>query len=242
EQHSSYDQALRDFLSVVECFQESEMLPNLLGIILAVGNYLNGGTNRGQADAFDLETFGKLEGIKDAAGKGIRHFIFDLFLNQMAEQASQFMEEITPCMININRRIAKDSDGVEKLDKSARIVFEDFDLCVNALHGDFVAKHETMQMILSYFEDPADPFKMQMPAIYAEAKEKLDALVTLKDTAKEKYAQLLKWFKIQTMKSSDFCVLWDNLMVPANLILNADVKMKKDFMIPTFCQNKAFTA
>ncbi|CAE7267803.1 forG, partial [Symbiodinium sp. KB8] len=118
-----------------------------------------------------------------------------------------------------------DSDGVEKLDKSARIVFEDFDLCVNALHGDFVAKHETMQMILSYFEDPADPFKMQMPAIYAEAKEKLDALVTLKDTAK---AQLLKWFKIQTMKSSDFCVLWDNLMVPANLILNADVKMKKE--------------
>ena len=41
-------------------------------------------------------------------------------------------------------------------------------------------------------------------------------------------AQLLKWFKIQTMKSSDFCVLWDNLMVPANLILNADVKMKKE--------------
>ena len=41
----------------------------------------------------------------------VRHFIFDLFLNQMTEQAkqaSQFMEEITPCMININRRIAKD--------------------------------------------------------------------------------------------------------------------------------------
>ena len=38
----------------------------------------------------------------------VRHFIFDLFLNQMTDQASQFMEEITPCMININRRIAKD--------------------------------------------------------------------------------------------------------------------------------------
>ena len=40
-------------------------------------------------------------------------------------------------------------------------------------------------MILSYFEDPADPFKMQMPKIYSEAKEKLDELVSLKDTAKE---------------------------------------------------------
>ena len=49
-----------------------ENLRNVLGIVLAVGNYLNGGTNRGQADAFDLETFGKLEGIKDAAGKDVR--------------------------------------------------------------------------------------------------------------------------------------------------------------------------
>lgn len=41
------------------------------------------------------------------------------------------------------------------------------------------------RMILSYFEDPADPFKMQMPKIYSEAKEKLDELLSLKDTAKE---------------------------------------------------------
>ena len=41
------------------------------------------------------------------------------------------------------------------------------------------------RMILSYFEDPADPFKLQMPKIYSEAKEKLDELLTLKDTAKE---------------------------------------------------------
>lgn len=41
------------------------------------------------------------------------------------------------------------------------------------------------RMILSYFEDPADPFKMQMPKIYGDAKEKMDELVSLKDTAKE---------------------------------------------------------
>lgn len=36
-----------------------------------------------------------------------------------------------------NRRISKDSDGVEKLDKSAKIAFEDFDLCVTALYLGF---------------------------------------------------------------------------------------------------------
>lgn len=40
-------------------------------------------------------------------------------------------------------------------------------------------------MILSYFEDPADPFKLQMPKIYEEAKTNLDELLTLKGTAKE---------------------------------------------------------
>ena len=72
EQQQTYETALRDFLQVVECFQESEKLPDLLGLILAVGNYLNGGTNRGQADGFDLESLAKLEGIKDATGKDIR--------------------------------------------------------------------------------------------------------------------------------------------------------------------------
>ncbi|CAK9112213.1 unnamed protein product [Durusdinium trenchii] len=239
EQHATYHTALSDFLQVVECFQESEMLPTLLGIILAVGNYLNGGTNRGQADGFDIESLAKLEGIKDATGKDIRHFIFDLFLNRMTEQSTQFVEELMPCMVNMNRRISKDSDGVEKLDKSAKIAFEDFDLCVTALHSEFVQKHEMMQMILSYFEDPADPFKLQMPKIYLEAKDKLDELNTLKDTAK---AQVLKWFKVQAMKSNEFCLLWDNLLIPANMIINADMKMKKEFMLPTFCQNKPFSA
>ena len=33
EQHASYHTALTDFLQVVECFQESEMLPCLLGVL-----------------------------------------------------------------------------------------------------------------------------------------------------------------------------------------------------------------
>lgn len=65
------------------------------------------GTNRGQADGFDLETLGKLEGIKDAAGKDIRQLIFDVFLNRMPEQSIQFIEELTPCMVNM--RLGDDS-------------------------------------------------------------------------------------------------------------------------------------
>jgi len=80
-----YQRALDDFLDVVESFQQSSELPKLLGLILAVGNYLNGGTNRGQADGFDIETLGKLEGVKDAAGKDIRQFIFEIYFKEQEE-------------------------------------------------------------------------------------------------------------------------------------------------------------
>lgn len=65
-------------------------------------------------------------------------------------------------------------------------------------------------MILSYFEDPADPFKLQMPKIYSEAKEKLDELLTLKDTAKETnvFFSVVRFCrcKIYLKKMSGMCV------------------------------------
>eukprot|EP00971_Amphidinium_carterae_P049270 971054-Amphidinium_carterae.1 len=95
------------------------MLPSLLGIVLAVGNYLNGGTSRGQADGFDLETLTKLDAIKDPLGKDIRHYIFDVYFNNFAEKAGQLIDELTACLANVSRRLNKDSDGTEKLNKSA---------------------------------------------------------------------------------------------------------------------------
>ena len=47
---------------MAQCFRYSEVLPEFLGLLLAVGNYLNGGTQRGQADGFDLSELDKLQG------------------------------------------------------------------------------------------------------------------------------------------------------------------------------------
>merc|ERR1712061_96283 len=107
--------------------------------------------------------------------------------------------------------------------------------CVGALQSEFTERHETMQMILQYFEDPADQFKLRMPGEFEKAKEAIDDLVNVKDQGKEKYSQLLAWFKIQGMKSSEFCMLWDNFLMPGDLIVNKDAKMKKDVLIPSFC-------
>ena len=39
----------------------SESLKDLLELILAFGNYMNGGTQRGQADGFDIKLLNKLK-------------------------------------------------------------------------------------------------------------------------------------------------------------------------------------
>lgn len=239
ERQEIYGASLASFESIVQSFVDSECLPSLLGLILATGNYLNGDTIRGQADGFDLEALGKLEGIKDPAGKDIRHFIFDVFFNALQDKASILIDELCPCFLNVTRRLAKDSDGTEKLSKQARVGVEDFEQVVNALHAEFQERHETMQMILQYFEDPADAFRLRMPEEFARAKARIDDLVAQKERAKDKYAKLLSWFQIKAMKSSEFCLLWDNLLVPSDLIVNKPEKVKKDVLIPSFCQNKA---
>lgn len=47
----------------------------ILGQILAIGNVLNGGTAKGQADGFDLPVFTKLTSLKDAQGKTLIEYI-----------------------------------------------------------------------------------------------------------------------------------------------------------------------
>merc|ERR1712137_15786 len=139
---------------------------------------------------------------------------------------------------SMNRRINKDKEGTEKLNKAPRIVLEDHDACVNALAAEFEQNHQTMQMILSYFEDPADAFKLQMPGHFAVAKEKVGTLLKLREDSKMKYEKLLGYFKMGKTKSSDFFMMWDNFLVPSELILNRPEKMKKEMLTPAFCQNK----
>lgn len=98
--------------------------------------------------------------------------------------------------------------------------------------------NETMTMILQYFEDPADQFKLRMPGEFEKAKSNISGLNALKDKVKSNYGDLLSWFKVNAMKSADFCVLWDNFLIPPDLIINKDVAMKQNYLVPTFCQGK----
>eukprot|EP00927_Polykrikos_kofoidii_P036749 TRINITY_DN31019_c0_g1_i1.p1 TRINITY_DN31019_c0_g1~~TRINITY_DN31019_c0_g1_i1.p1 ORF type:complete len:1445 (-),score=265.07 TRINITY_DN31019_c0_g1_i1:120-4454(-) len=231
DRKDAYKDALAEFLEIVTCFRRSEVLPIFLGIVLAVGNHLNGGTSRGRADGFDILTLGKLEEIKDSDGKDIRYFILNVFFNLLQESAERFFRELAPVFANVGRLLGKSSDGGDRVGKSARIALEDFDVCAKALINEMTEKQEMMQRILQYVDDPADQFKVRMPEEFARAQQDIGELRRLNDQAKEEYRKLLSWFHIEGMESCDFFLLWDNLFLPGDLIA------RNGALAPDFCRS-----
>ena len=69
EFNEKYDRAsdsLKIYIDGCKELKESHTLKQIIGLILQCGNYMNGGTNKGRADGFDIKTFERLEYIQDA--------------------------------------------------------------------------------------------------------------------------------------------------------------------------------
>ncbi|XP_053401162.1 uncharacterized protein LOC123549584 isoform X2 [Mercenaria mercenaria] len=64
------DQQLRELHTACDEISNSTSLKNLLETLLAVGNYLNGATEMGQADGFGIEVLNKMKEIQDRDCKG----------------------------------------------------------------------------------------------------------------------------------------------------------------------------
>ena len=71
------------------CFQllmTSTRLKRMFGLILALGNYMNGGNRtRGQADGFGLEILPKLKDVKSKeSGFTLLHFVVNKYIEVSA--------------------------------------------------------------------------------------------------------------------------------------------------------------
>jgi len=107
---------------------------------------------------------------------------------------------------------------------------------VRALSDEFTERHETMQTVLQYLDDPANAFRLRMPELFISAKASIDELSELSRSVKGKYASLLSKFKATGIKSSDWCLLWDDFFIPGDLIANKPEKVQKGVLLPMFCQ------
>lgn len=66
----------------------NEIMFKILGMALAVGNIMNGGTPKGQSDGFELSVLNKLGGTKDNSGKSALAFI----MSQLAKDDEDLVQ------------------------------------------------------------------------------------------------------------------------------------------------------
>jgi hypothetical protein len=81
-------------LTAVNEVKKSPKLKKVLEVVLAVGNYLNGGTQRGQAYGFKLEVLKKLRDTKSADNQTtLLHYLVQL-IDAKEPDAAMFPKEI----------------------------------------------------------------------------------------------------------------------------------------------------
>lgn len=75
------------FFKVFDFIKTSDKLKKWLEIILAIGNYLNGGTSRGAAWAFKLDILGKLSEVKSKDNKKtLMQYIVEFIMDKLEKE------------------------------------------------------------------------------------------------------------------------------------------------------------
>ncbi|CAD7935682.1 unnamed protein product [Amoebophrya sp. A25] len=235
-----YEAAYADFTKVVDALETASALQSLLGVALAAGNYLNGNTNRGQADGFDLSGLPMFSTIKDNLDDKIRvtDWIFRMFLKDsplFVKARKDIMVQLAPVFKNVKRRVGKNKDGVVSMTKQVKYANEEFDGMVRALKEEFDGHNGNLQMILGFFEDPTDPIRTVLVPEFEAVDKRIKALLQVQADAQNKMASIQDKFNLGKMMSTELLLLLDDFLIPPDLIVNKPEDVQKKVFIPLFC-------
>lgn len=172
----------------------------LLEIILAVGNFLNSGTAKGAANAFGLDSLGKLNDTKaEGSNKTLLRYIVEYVMTKYPEVLT-FVDEI----------------GAVKY--ATKVSYETIQSDINELRKSI---NDTDKRIpnVKKSEDKFDVFHRVMPDTLKDAKTKFEELEKLFQKVDEEYKALLVFYgedaKTPPEKFystvTDFISLWDKL-------------------------------
>lgn len=143
---------LEEDLSQVErglkALQDSQSFRKLLTIILAVGNYINGGTQKGGAYGFKLSTLLKLRNQKTADNRlSLLHYVVQ-FVKEKFPDVLGFLQDLAPCATKVDAGFFREELGrMEKM----------LDTCKRELDGaiEDEAKQDRFKEIIGEFHERA---------------------------------------------------------------------------------------
>lgn len=91
--------------AIYDIIMNDKVFFEMLGYILAVGNVLNGGSAKGQADGYDLQVIGKVHTFRDNSGQSILQYV----CKAMKAKDENFPEYVKGLLKKVTHR-ATDTD------------------------------------------------------------------------------------------------------------------------------------
>ncbi|XP_033639550.1 uncharacterized protein LOC117300002 isoform X2 [Asterias rubens] len=171
---------------VCEVLLTSKGVKKVLGLILAFGNYMNGGNRtRGQADGFGLDILAKLKDVKSQDNKiSLLQYIVSYYVDKIDEHAGT-EEAVFPL------------PEPTKVNQAALVKFEDLTKDLNKIKRDLKGcEGKVAKVLKSSADEHLQPFKDNMDAFLDQAKEDITITEEKLHTTVAKFDHL----------SSSYCV------------------------------------
>jgi len=183
----------------------SPEVSQVLGIILALGNYMNGGNRtRGQADGFNVDILPKIKDVKSKDNTlTLIYYVAKMYIQRFDKKAGTS---------DARMPLPEPND----LDKAGQLRFEELEESLKQLNKDLKGcELKASQVIAASEEIHLEPFKEKMEVFFVQAKERLAEEEENLEECKQKFVLLLNYFKFTAKKSSepspkDFFTLWSS--------------------------------
>ncbi|KAM6898604.1 formin-2-like [Lycodopsis pacificus] len=184
---SSIMRKLDTLQRVCKALQDSPTVKQVLGLVLAFGNFMNGGNRtRGQADGFTLDILPKLKDVKSSDGmKSLLSYIVAYYLRHFDEDAGR-----ETCVYPLPEP--------HDLFQSSQMKFEDFQKDLNRLRKDLRACTSEVEKVCKVSdEDNLQPFKDKMDDFLAQAKSELETLDAQLSSTHKLFLELTVFFSVK---------------------------------------------
>uniref|UniRef100_A0A1A8ADL6 Uncharacterized protein n=2 Tax=Nothobranchius TaxID=28779 RepID=A0A1A8ADL6_NOTFU len=172
---------------VCKTLQESETVKKILGLVLAFGNFMNGGNRtRGQADGFTLDILPKLKDVKSSDGvKSLLSYIVAYYLRHFDEDAGR-----ETCVFPLPEP--------HDLFQSSQMKFDDFQKDLTRLRKDLRACTSEVEKVCKVSdEDNLQPFKEKMEDFITQAKTELETLDIELGSTHKLFLELTVFFSVK---------------------------------------------
>jgi hypothetical protein len=234
--------SIKQFEAVLACFW-SASIPCLLGVILAIGNYMNGNTKAGQADGFDLNLLrpGGIDAVRDNQCKGdLRRFVISVFLSQCRKDAVMLLADMRLAFKNVKRTLEPVEGGGLKMKKHVKISLErTCDEALTRVCREFTEQEATRHRIqdVSSCNSMDDNETQSLADKFQRIGERIAELQRLREEVSCKYTRLLQWFHYPADECSDqFFLLWDDFLIPRECFESQQPTKVKSVLKPLFCE------